>query len=149
MEPFFPLSRNVVHTRVVLLGFKLGMQRAGKFPGILETFHGKFREFWRGGNFRKFWEFSIPTYFQHFMRLFALKSTELNFLCTIFKHTCFALHFWQFIGLYRSIERTTRLYYEITLDLICWVFIKLNILCFSTLCLKLKKKIKLKKKSFF
>ena len=23
MEPFFPLSRNVVHTRVVLLGFKL------------------------------------------------------------------------------------------------------------------------------
>ena len=37
----------------------IGMQRAGKFPGILETFHGKFREFWRGGNFRKFWEFSI------------------------------------------------------------------------------------------
>ena len=37
----------------------IGMQRAGKFPGILETFHGKFREFWRVGNFRKFWEFSI------------------------------------------------------------------------------------------
>ena len=98
---------------------RLGMQRAGKFPGILETFHGKFREFWRGGNFRKFWEFSIVTYFQHFMRLFAQKSTELNFLCTLFKHTRSALLFWQFVGLYGSIERTTRLYYEITLDLIC------------------------------
>ena len=25
--------------------FCVGMQRAGKFPEILETFHGKFREF--------------------------------------------------------------------------------------------------------
>ena len=56
----------------------LGMQRAGKFPGILETFHGKFWEFWRGGNFWKFWEFSNLTYFQNFTRLLVQKSTELN-----------------------------------------------------------------------
>ena len=108
----------------------LGMQRAGKFPGILETFHGKFREFWRGGNFRKF---SILTYFQHFMRLFAQKSIELNLLGTIFEHTCSALLFSQFIDLYGSTEKTIRLYYEITLDLICLIFIKLISLCFSTL----------------
>ena len=108
----------------------LGMQRVGKFPGILETFHGKFQEFWRGGNFQKFGEFSILTYFQHFKRLFAQKSTELNFLSTIFKHTCtapllFFFFFDRFIGLYRSIESTTRLYYEISLNLICEAFIKL------------------------
>ena len=41
--------------------YYLGMQRARKIPEILETFRGKFREFWRSGNFRKFWEFSIST----------------------------------------------------------------------------------------
>ena len=67
------------------------------------------------------------------MRLFAQKSTELNLLCTIFEHTCSALLFRQFIGLCGSKERTARLYYEITLDLVCLVFIRLNILRFSTL----------------
>ena len=54
--------------------------RAGKFPGIMETFHGKFWEFWRGGNFWKFWEFSILTYFQYFMRFFCTKSTVFHFI---------------------------------------------------------------------
>ena len=51
------------------------------------------------------------------MRLFAQKSAELNLLCNIFKHTYSALLFRQFIGLCGSTERTTRLYYEIIVDL--------------------------------
>ena len=90
------------------------------------------------------------TYFQHFMRLFAQKSTELNLLCNIFEHTCSALLSRQFIGLCGSTERTTRLYYEIILDLICLVFfINLNILCFSTLFLGFEKKSRLKKNILF
>ena len=123
------------------------MQRARKFPGILETFHGKFREFSRGGNFWKFWEFSILTYFQHFMRLFAQKSTKLNLLCTIVEHTCSALLFRRFVCLCGSKERTARLYYEITLDLVL-VFIRLNILCFSTLFLGFQKETKIEKKKY-
>ena len=119
---YFYASVNKLCSYILTYHIQLGMQRAGKFPGILETFHRKFREFWRGGNFRKFWEFSILTYFQHFMRLFAQKSTELNLLCTTFEHTCSALLFRQFIGLCGSKDRTTRLY-EISLDLICLVFI--------------------------
>ena len=89
------------------------------------------------------------TYFQHFMRLIAQKSTELNLLCTIFEHTCSALRFRKFIGLNGSKERTTRLYYEISLDLICLVFTKWIILCFSTLYLEFQKESRLKKKIFF
>ena len=37
---------------------RLGLSRVGKFPGILESFHGKFREFSKGGNFGNFREFS-------------------------------------------------------------------------------------------
>ena len=125
------------------------MQRAGKFPGILETFHGKFREFWRGGNFRKFWEFSILTYFQHFMRLFAQKSTELNLLCNIFEHTCSALLSRQFIGLCGSTERTTRLYYEITLDLICLVFYRFEYFMLFHIVFRIWKEIQIEKKIFF
>ena len=79
------------------------------------------------------------------MRLFAQTSTELNLLCNTFEHTCSALLFRQFIGLCGSTERTTRLYYEKVLDLICLVFINLNILCFSTLFLGFQKKSRLKK----
>ena len=56
---------------------------------------GNFGNFpWKVSGILKGWEFSeILTYFLHFMRLFAQKSTELHFLCTTFKHNCSALLF--------------------------------------------------------
>ncbi len=42
------------------------MQRGGKFPGTLETFHGKFREFSRGGNFGNIGNFQNVTVFFDF-----------------------------------------------------------------------------------
>ena len=61
------------------------MQRAGKFPGILETFHGKFREFWRG------WEFS------EILGIFNLDlfSTFYEIVCTKINRTEFSLHYIQ------------------------------------------------------
>ena len=115
---------------------------------------GNFGNFpWKVSGILKGWEFSeILGIFNFdlvstFMRLFAQISTKLNLPCTIFKHTCSALLFRQFIGLCGSKERTTQLYYEISLDLICLVFIKLNILCFSTMFLEFQKKSRLKKKN--
>ena len=55
------------------------MESFGNFEGV--------------GIFGNFGNFQFSTYFQHFMRLFAQKSTELNLLCTTFKHTCSALVF--------------------------------------------------------
>ena len=90
----------------------VGMQRAGKFPGILETFHGKFQAFWRVGNF---WEFSILTYFLHFMRFFIPKSTKLNSFCTNYPRYWFCITIW-------SIESTTWPYYHTaSVDIVCWV----------------------------
>ena len=59
---------------------------------------GNFGNFpWIVSGILKGWEFSeifnFQLNFQHFMRLFGQKSTELNLLCTIFKHTCSALLF--------------------------------------------------------
>ena len=86
---------------------------AGKFPGILETFHGRnFKGMGIFGNFQ-----------------FQLISTFYEIVYTIINRTEFSLHYIQIhlfcitfltvFDLYRSIERTTRLYYEISLDLIC------------------------------
>ena len=94
----------------------LGMQRAGKFPGIFETFHGKFREFWRVGNFWKFWEFSILTYFLHFMRFFVPKLTKLNSFCTNYPRYWFCITIW-------SIESTTRLHNELIYEFFIWNYI--------------------------
>ena len=42
----------------------------------------------------EFWEFSILTYFLHFMRLFIRKSTKLNLFCTNNPRYCFCTIFW-------------------------------------------------------
>ena len=44
---------------VLSVGLSVGLQRVGKFPGILEIFHGNFREFSVGRKFWEFWKFSI------------------------------------------------------------------------------------------
>ena len=114
---------------------------------------GNFGNFpWTVSGILKGWEFleilGISN-FDFFSTFYEIVCTKINgtefFLYTIFKHTCSALLFWQFVGLYGSIERTTRLYHEITLDLIRSVFIKLNILCFSTLFLGFQKKPQIQK----
>ena len=45
VRPFACLMLEFHHSSKRYVVEILGMQRAGKFPGMLETFHGKFREF--------------------------------------------------------------------------------------------------------
>ena len=80
------------------------------------------------------------------MRLFEQKSTELNLFCNIFEHTCSALLFRQFIGLCGSIERTTRLYYGIILDLICQVY-KFEYFMLFHIVFRISKDIQIEKKN--
>ena len=50
------------------------MQRAGKFPGILETFHGKFRNFEEVGIFGNFGNFQ----FRLFSTFYEIVCTQIN-----------------------------------------------------------------------
>ena len=90
-----------------------------------QTNSGNFGNFqWKVSGILKgweFWEFSIYTYFQHFMRLYVQKSTELNLLWTNSKalvlHNVLAL--WWFLWIFRKNHKA-----------LLWVRIRPNLLSF-------------------
>ena len=114
----------------------LGMQRAGKFPGILQTF-GNFEGLAIFGNFGNFQFRLIFNILWDF-----LYKKQQNQICSALTIQCTgsALLFGQFASLYGFIERTTRLNNQVRLDLICYFLRKLTFYAFPVLLLGFQQK---------